>query len=295
MRSKFVSRVEFSSLNRIGAKLELMSLRAYQDSAGKNEKNSDSRFLTLASLFGTEASWPELERAWVEVLENHQAPTTHDGYRYFHSVEAFHQNNGYQDWGKDRVTRLVSDLLRVIGNASRDDLFSASCSVSLPEYRQVKKEIPTLRKPEQICLDFCMGSVFSHPRSAENKIELFFDRGEKFLRIINPLWDSKDRRRRAWWADRVMQIGPVDMEKNPAVQAADLWAWLANRYWTKGYNDRWGGMLALTFILRPHFHVMLGQKEILELFEPDGRLRAMAIIDVPKIRFTRIGKLMRVG
>jgi hypothetical protein len=44
------------------------------------------------------------------------------------------------------------------------------------------------------------------------------------------------------------------MKLTPAVQAADLLAWSANRYWCEGADDEWGSHFAFSFLANHHFH-----------------------------------------
>ena len=156
----------------------------------------------------------------------------------------------------------------------------------------MKKDIPTLRSAENICLDFCLNVVFSHPQR-DQKFELFFDRGEKFHGIMRKLWTVR-RPRRIWWASSIRQMREVEnMREVPALQAADLLAWFCNRYWTMGHNDRWGSLFAMTFIAKAHYHALFDQPQILKLHDADGKMKSGVRIDPPKIQLPEGTKLLR--
>ncbi len=168
-----------------------MTVKAYCDCSGKTENRS--LFLTLASYFATEQSWDRLESQWPLTLKNYDA-------LYFHAREAMSLRASYKGWGLERVTRLVSDLFNILGQMDRDDFFGTSCTVDLEQYHKAKATIPRLRSPEEICLDFCMGTVFRHPKR-DCGIELLFDRGEQFQRVMQRLWQRRGPKR-IWWADK---------------------------------------------------------------------------------------------
>ena len=251
-----------------------MKVKAYCDCSGKTE--NDSRFLTLASYFASEHSWQQLRPKWIATLKAHNAP-------YFHAREVMSHQKSFRGWDSERVTRLVGELFNALGQTDRADFFGTSCTVDLAEYRKAKEGIPTLRMPEAMCLDYCMGMVFRHPRRNDG-IELFFDRGVAFHGVMQSLWQSRGPKR-IWWAEKVTRIDPVDMRTSPALQATDLLAWFSNRYWTKGHNDIWGGLYAGTFLLTSHYHAFLGGREITSIYDSNGRMRPSAEIDAPSIKF----------
>jgi hypothetical protein len=65
-----------SALKRKGVHLLQMTISAYCDANGKNVANTTSRFLTLGVYFGTEKSWPQLERDWIAILSENEITDT---------------------------------------------------------------------------------------------------------------------------------------------------------------------------------------------------------------------------
>jgi Protein of unknown function (DUF3800) len=256
---------------------ENMKVRACCDCSGKTENGSP--FLTLAAYFGSEQSWEPLETQWSATLKNHNAP-------YFHARETMSLRGAYKEWDLGRVRRLVGELFNIIGQMDRADFFGTSCTVDLAEYRKAKVGIPPLRMPEQMCLDYCMATIFRHPKR-NNGIELFFDRGEPFQPVMQRLWQRRAPKR-IWWAHKVTRIDPVEMRTSPPLQSADLLAWFSNRYWSKGHNDVWGGLYAGTFLLTSHHHAFLDSPAISSIYNSSGAMRPGAQIDAPSIRFPEV-------
>jgi hypothetical protein len=190
---------------------------------------------------------------------------------------------GFAGWDFKRVYRLVGGLFNVLGGMDRTDFFGTSCTVDLQQYREAKRTIPKLRSPEQICLDFCIGTIFRHPQR-ERGIELVFDRDESFQLVMHRLWKARNPKT-IWWADWVTDIGTADMRTSPALQSSDLLAWFSNRYRTKGHNDVWGGLYAGTFLLTPHFHAFVDSRTITSIYDSNGAMKPNAQVESPSIKF----------
>ena len=106
---------------------------------------------------------------------------------------------------------------------------------------------------------------------------LYFDRKEKFYSILRKVWKHKDQGRGVWWASYVTQLSEIDdMRNRPEIQAADLFAWLANRYHTHGTEDRWGWHLFRTLIIKSHYHQLINQEGLDCLYDGDGKMKANA-------------------
>jgi len=178
-------------------------VRAYCDGSGKTD-GAASFYLTLAAYFATDASWAPLAREWVATLKDNGAPEGRAQIPYFHSKEAMNLRGAYRDWNRKNVERLTLKLMSVLGAMDRTDFFGVSCTVRLEDYRSVKREIPRLRPPENICLDFCITKVLQHP-NRDCGIELLFDRGEAFHGVMDKLWRIR-RPRPIWWRNKVTRI-----------------------------------------------------------------------------------------
>jgi hypothetical protein len=253
--------------------LWILALKAFYDGSGKAH-DPGCRFLNLGALAGTDAGWSGFKARWLEILMKHNAPLSDRGAPYFHSKEAMHNKGGYSAWNTDRVMALVNDLFKVIGDRDRMDVVAISSSIQLNDYKAVKAKIPNLKQPEAISLDWCFGTTLRHP-ARDSGIELYFDRKENFYPILRKLWKHQGKPGAVWWASYVVGIEEVnDMRDWPEIQAADLLAWLANRYYTTvETDDTWGWQLFRTFLLRSHYHLLFNEEILVKLFNPDGSMR----------------------
>jgi hypothetical protein len=193
-----------------------------------------------------------------------------------------HNKDGYSGWAYARVAALVGELMNLLGHTEQADPLATSCSVNLEDYRKVKLHIPALRGPEAICLDACFGLAVRHPLR-DLGIELLFDREESFYPILKKMMKQYDRGRGVWWASYVSSITEVeDMRESPEIQASDLLAWLANRYYTHGSGEKWGRWFFGTFLVKKHYHRHIDEQVLLSLFDLDGSMKPD--VQLPEVR-----------
>src|SRR4030042_6844117 len=136
--------------NHLGVRVGV-SIRAYYDGSGKSN-NPETQFLTLAGYAGTPEAWIEFEQRWSKVLQSWDCD-------YLHMQEARQLKGKFEGWDNDTVDRLLADLFNEcfspIGWENyKNQFYGASCTVNLEDYRKAYSEIPTLKKPEVICVDF---------------------------------------------------------------------------------------------------------------------------------------------
>jgi hypothetical protein len=68
------------------------------------------------------------------------------------------------------------------------------------------------------------------------KVDVIYDRNEDFLRHIQADWRNKRRRREFPLLDLINTVAPAASETTPALQAADMLAWAANRLHAGPHN-----------------------------------------------------------
>lgn len=265
-----------------------MALQVFYDKSG-DKVDPNCRFLTLVGLVGEEDTWKDLTKEWTKALTTAAdpscpAPRSPRGKPYFHSKEAFHNKDGYAGWDSGKTMTLVGALLDVLSRTGQADPLALTCSINMADYHKVRNRIPNLRMPEDICLDVAFGPVILHPHR-DNGIKVIFDRREKFYGILRKAWKSKDRNAQLmWWAKYVSSIEEVDdSRERPEIQAADLLAWLANRYSMKGPNDQWGRLFFFSFLVKKHYYDLIDETSLDLLFEPDGKMRHGVSLPPPKI------------
>jgi hypothetical protein len=269
--------------------LTTLSLSAFYDGSGQ-ARDPYCRLITLGGIVAPQEVLDGVSDQWIDVLRQHKAPLSSLGSPYFHCREAMGGSGGYAGWDTRRTARLMADLLRT--TTGRPELVAISCSIWLDDHRKTKAEVPALRRPEAICLDWCVGKAVRHP-SRDSGIEVYFDDGEKFFGLIHTVWKPKRKPGAVWWARFVTTIAETTMYEKPGVQIADLLAWLANRYHTRGPSDSWGGRFIEAFLSGAHYHALVDRQTLLALFDSQGNMREGIELPATRIQFPP-GSLLQV-
>jgi hypothetical protein len=115
-----------------------------------------------------------------------------------------------EGWDVSRRRKLLADLFNVLGKF-RNGLAAYSCTIVFDAYDKAKAEVATLRVPEALCVDYCVGrlSLTAEQLADQHPILLYFDRKETFLRTIYPVW-CKARKKKSGWPMQVGNIIAVD-------------------------------------------------------------------------------------
>jgi hypothetical protein len=189
--------------------------------------------LTLASVSADVSLWCSVEREWVRGL-------TDLGIEEWHTADAIGRtkNTEFQSWTPDDSVRAFNRLASEALFPFRDAHLTAySCSIVREDYNRFVVDYPDFNKePEALCVDVCVGGVKYAivPMAGPNEdrtipfISVFFDEGERFERMIRRVWQER-RRTVGTIFHQITQIGSVNSRYTPAVQIADLVAWIAHR------------------------------------------------------------------
>ena len=105
--------------------------------------------------------------------------------------------------------------------------------------------MPSLRSPELLCVDFCLGGL-TVPVADSDKgdaVKIYFDRNEPFIRLMRPFWEQAHKDPKSGWPRQVKEI-ETERDKHPGLQAADLFAWTVRRHLLR--NDQ--PLLAFSFM-----------------------------------------------
>lgn len=221
------------------------TIRAYYDGSG-NPRDSQAQFLTLAGYAGTANAWQAFEKKWASVLQRH-------GCEYLHMREAWSLVGEFakrKGWAKEKVQSLLADLfnecLSPIGWQNfKGQFYGASCIVNLADYKKAHIEMPQLKEPESICVDFvvtialmALPENLSLPFGKEGTIQLFFDKNEPFRHKVERTWRKKPRKKLEHPLRLVSSIEEADLRDVIGLQAADFLAWSTNRYYVHGLTER---------------------------------------------------------
>jgi hypothetical protein len=202
-------------------------VKGYFDGSGQIGHRSP-RTIVLAGYAASEALWSEFESRWEQMLARHNTGSLHMRDIYPHRDPTTREVLG---WQMKRVKAIVYDATQLLNHLDPEhhDLFGYSCIVYMDDYRRYQQKHPKVREAEAICVDACVGTLIAERGQELSGLQVYFDRGEPFLRTIDRIWRSPSTERPAW-AERVATIAPVDGERILPIQAADLLAWLSNRH-----------------------------------------------------------------
>jgi hypothetical protein len=214
-----------------------VAIKAYCDGSGKSD-DPVSQYLTLAGCIATPEAWDAFEKRWGEVLAR-------NGCDYLHMQEANALQGAFstaKGWTALRVSALLLDFASCSFSTetleAQGTFVSAHCTVNLPDYRRAAETYPQLRnyRPEQFCVTHVVNVAASmlpndssRPLGKDGTAELYFDKGEPFMKYIDREWRQKPRKRHPNW-ELVSSLVPVDSRTVYGVQAADFLAWTVNRY-----------------------------------------------------------------
>ena len=197
-------------------------LKAYFDGSGKNDLATKQ--LTLGGLVASHIIWTDFEKGWREVLKSHSS-------NVFHTTDAMALRGDFKSWTNSKVDGLIKDLLNMAASFWGRNMYVKTCTIDLDDYRKLKTRIPDLRTPEEICVNFCCGSGLppddANPNAEFQEVEFYFDVGEQFRKNIQRSWDRLRARKTPGWSAQVKAIDTAVASETPALQAADLVAWIA--------------------------------------------------------------------
>ena len=203
--------------------------------------------LTLTGIAAPQGTWGDFEADWgAALVKNHV-------YEPLHMRELMHNKGYFADFGWEEKIKLIGDLWNVFGKYRPTRMCAYSCTVMLADYQRAKSQIPNLRPPESICVDYSVGGLqlTSEELSISKPLLLYFDRSERFMCKIYRTWNRATKNgtyfgSRVGWPFRIRNIFPADRSYRP-IQAADLLAWSINRAHCTG--DDIGNNFALSALL----------------------------------------------
>lgn len=105
-------------------------------------------------------------------------------------------------------------------------------TVDLAAYRRWR-EITSLPPAPKRAARYLLKKLFEwyqeFPDTVLEKIDVFYDRNEAFLRHVHSDWRDKKLRKRYPVLDLVNTVAPANSRLTPPLQAADMLAWSCNR------------------------------------------------------------------
>ncbi len=249
---EYIPLASMSCINRVVRGHLQITVKAYCDGSGHNDRNS--HFVTLAACIAAPDVWTDFEAHWAAILNKHGCPP-------LHMADARQGRGDFEGWRQRQVNSLVIDLLNqcfteIVGS-HRNDFTSATCTVNLADYRRAAERFPGVlsHTPEELCTHHVATTTLSmlpnddaspiNVAEGSGGVEIFFDRNEPFQHYIQKEWE---KRKGNWYGDvvsRIMTIAPADYRNVIGLQAADFIAWHVNRYFNDP-RDRWAQLVGIT-------------------------------------------------
>lgn len=216
-------------------------LKVYFDGSGK-EEDPQTKFVTIAGFAGEEEVWSYFDQEWNGILSDRGNPP------YMHMADAIQHKRNFESWDADKTDFLIQGLIGLLQEVTvgQKKFCGFSCTVDLAAHSKWKarNHIPPIA---QLCANLSFAKTFDwyggFPDLIISSFDIFFDRGDPFLNVLmQQRNDRRIKKEHPWW-DLVRTIEPAEMQKTPALQAADLLAWSHNRLKSNGPSG-WAGRLA---------------------------------------------------
>jgi hypothetical protein len=190
-----------------------MPVTAYLDGSGTHV---DSEILTLSACVMADELIEVFRRRWNEALR-------------IHGLSGLHMRE-VGTWPYERRAPIERDILNLLGQFSQEFFYFRICSVSLADHSAAKRGDSSLRSPEELCVDHCVGglAIPGNDMGRRDTVLMLFDPGEKFQRCIQTIWQRS--RRMSGWPGQVCDIRCARSTEEPGLQVADLFAWATNRH-----------------------------------------------------------------
>src|SRR5579863_4469964 len=229
----------------------------YFDGSGNND-DPVSKYVTLGGFAAEDDTWNYFETEWWKILRDRGNPS------YSHMNEAIRHKDAFDGWSAEKTDFLYQGLLGLlteVGQTRRFCAFRATVDLDAHRTWASVNNIPPI---ERLCADlafFKLSSWYaSFPTLVLGDIDIYFDRNEPYMNILMQAWNNKETIGKSPWWGLVRMIGPLEMQRTPGLQAADMIAWSHNRLKTHG-DQGWAGRLATTLTNgTPCWHVDLTEK-----------------------------------
>lgn len=222
------------------------------------------KYLSLAGFSGSSDAWTDLETRWQRAVSPWKAPRSGPTFNVWHSSEAFASKGEFSSdrgWTEKEANRVCNaifrDCLMPVCTERRAEFCASSATVDLEQYGRACGEFSDLRQvkpPEALLVDLVVSQGLSLLPWTESgdwydgKIELYFDRNERFRRQVEPVYRRGAKHR---VGGLIAHLGLSSSADSIALQATDLVGWMTNRIYT-GQKDRtrYSMMLKLMLSLR---------------------------------------------
>jgi hypothetical protein len=197
----------------------------------------------LASFVASEKLWASFERGWRELLVSLRMP-------YVHMSDLSERRTAFKGKDPTQAENAARDIVSHLASLNSELFRRYSCVIRSEDFNLAASLIPRLRNESVygICVNHCTGRLFT-PRyhdegDPERNIEIRFDGNEAFIEHIRRVWNV-ERDNPHSWASRVFEIGEIYDPDHLIIpkQAADVLAWVAQRYRVRKDKKDWFDVL----------------------------------------------------
>lgn len=226
-------------------------------------------FLTLSTVTATVEAWDAFDQRWQAAFE--RVSQNFDSEAPFHTTDLVKGRNRFKNLKVIARKGLVSALRRAV-EKPKGDIFRLSCTVDLAAHSQVKAEFPQLPTPHELCVNVCIAGIVGSIEVPNRDWWVYFDQDEKFLDYLDRMWRDKTTR---WIRDYLGDRPEPITCQTYALQAADFYAWLMNRYHSCMKSERrdyWWAEAVYAGQQSHHFHAFLGEADIRSVINKDGTI-----------------------
>jgi hypothetical protein len=224
----------------------IVLLRSYFD-GGNQADSTQYDFVSLAAASGTEDEWKPFERDWREMLLRHHAV-------YLHTTDAVSRVNDFKGWTEDEVDSFLRDATRIIEKhfirlnteyvAGKFGLFCFVVTIDLKDFVQRAKDNPghslVATNANEACIRQAIGDVLGWGihKAYCDQIHCIFDQGEPFYGYLVAMLNSKQARKDSEWLNKIVARTEADSRITPALQMADIFAWVESHK-KDDWNPTW--------------------------------------------------------
>ena len=210
-------------LNPAGFGARLMLYAAYLDGSGKLH-DQHSEHIVLAGVVLYEDDISPFAKGWATILHDHSRKAKHRRARYLHmSKEARRCQGEFKGWRPDQVNDLLLDLARF----ARDNSYKL---ISAPVDKRRFQELPApFRKKlcglSELSFEVFLNGMADDLEAGDSLHIACDDCQDEAKQMYDLLWRYKNRYPAR--KDQVVSICFADDRFHPALQAADLFAFVA--------------------------------------------------------------------
>jgi hypothetical protein len=219
-------------------------LKSYFD-GGNQADSREYDVISLAVGSGSSDEWTPFERDWREMLIRHHAG-------YLHTTDAVARVNQYAGWTEDKADSFLRDCARIVEKhfirlnteygPGQFGLYCFVVSINLQDFVKHCEANPEASKnANEGCFRQAIGDVllWSQDQAAAcEEIHCFFDQGEPFYGYLVNLMNSKQAKKDAWLLNKITSRTEANSRQVPALQFADLFAWVESHR-DEPWNPDW--------------------------------------------------------